>query len=443
MKMMKRLTLITLAAITTLSLQAKEPSDLELAYQKEFTFLKAQKRSLQKRLQSIQVEQKANLAKAKRHVETLQGKLLHLNTRSDMIAQKVAQAERDEQDVTDDNSVLEGTVMQAAATLKPLGLSMRTDSKHAIKELKRAFAFAAQKIESLSTITHSKGSFFLKNGTKVEGDIVNVGNIARFGYSNGTATALVPAGNGAFKAWDNPAHDTAVALKEGKAKESLGLFIYESSVKEIQSAQKKSALDVINSGGAIGWVIVVLGLVALLLIVLRIIFLKRADSNNEEIVGKVAGAMLEKDAKKALKVCKERKGATARVLAATIRNIDKDREHLEDIVSESVLHESSYLDRFGSAVMVIAAVAPLLGLLGTVTGMISTFDVITEFGTGDPKLLSGGISEALVTTELGLIVAIPALLVGNLLSGWAERIKDHMEQAALHVNNVYLSQSKS
>jgi biopolymer transport protein ExbB len=68
--------------------------------------------------------------------------------------------------------------------------------------------------------------------------------------------------------------------------------------------------------------------------------------------------------------------------------------------------------------------------------MIETFDIITDFGTGDPKLLSGGIAVALVTTQLGLIVAIPALLLGNLLSGWAERIKDEMEQAALRVTNL-------
>ena len=93
-------------------------------------------------------------------------------------------------------------------------------------------------------------------------------------------------------------------------------------------------------------------------------------------------------------------------MKATVRNLDRDREHIEDIVAESIMHESERLDRYGSAIMVIAAVAPLLWLLGTVTGMIATFDIITEFGTGDPKLLSGGISIALVTTELGLIVVV-------------------------------------
>ena len=124
------------------------------------------------------------------------------------------------------------------------------------------------------------------------------------------------------------------------------------------------------------------------------------------------------------------------MLRATLENLERDRQHLEDIVSESILHETPQLDRFGSTILVMAAVAPLLGLLGTVTGMISTFDVITEFGTGNPKLLSGGISEALITTELGLIVAIPALLLGNLLSGWSEGIKDDLDKSALRVTNL-------
>ncbi|HKX57517.1 MAG TPA: MotA/TolQ/ExbB proton channel family protein, partial [Xanthomonadales bacterium] len=135
--------------------------------------------------------------------------------------------------------------------------------------------------------------------------------------------------------------------------------------------------------------------------------------------------------------CKELKGSTSRVVASAVRNLERDRAHIEDIVSEQILHESAHLNRFGAFILVIAGVAPLLGLLGTVTGMIATFDVITEFGTGDPKLLSGGISIALVTTEVGLAVAIPALIFGNLLSGWAESIKDEMEKAALHVINLY------
>ena len=435
---MKKIVTLALLSALTMTLQAKS-TDLELAYQKEFTFLKAQKRSLQKRLTELTKHNNDKLKATQKKIDTLQATLLRLNTTSDKLSQHLLQAEREEQDVSDNSSVLEGTMMQSATTLKAFGHKVKTDSKRPVSELEKAFSFAAKQITKLASVQKINGSFFLLDGTKVDGEIIKVGNIASYGYTKDVATALVPAGNGLFKAWDNPAKDSATAIYEGKAKDTLSLFVYESTDKEIDSTVTKSAIDVINSGGAIGWVIVVLGLAALALMLLRVGFLRNADSNTTEIRAKVVGELLEKDEKSALKVCKASKGATARVLAATIRNIDKEREHLEDIVAEAVLHESSFLDRFGTAIMVIAAVAPLLGLLGTVTGMISTFDIITEFGTGDPKMLSGGISEALVTTELGLIVAIPALLVGNLLSGWSEKIKDHMEQAALHVNNVYLS----
>jgi len=116
---------------------------------------------------------------------------------------------------------------------------------------------------------------------------------------------------------------------------------------------------------------------------------------------------------------------------------------MESIVYEAILQESGPLDRFGSAILVIASIAPLLGLLGTVTGMIETFDMITEFGTGDPKLLSEGIAIALVTTELGLIVAIPTLLLGSLLTSWSRSIKRDMEHSALRIINVFLGGSSA
>jgi biopolymer transport protein ExbB len=196
-------------------------------------------------------------------------------------------------------------------------------------------------------------------------------------------------------------------------------------------------LSVINSGGTIAWIIVALGLFGGILIVARLVFLRNASAATGKIVERVGRHVRKGEIDKALATCKEFQGATARVVAAAVRNLDRDRVHLEDIISESLLHESSHLNRFGSIILVIAAVAPLLGLLGTVTGMITTFDIITEFGTGDPKLLSGGISIALVTTEVGLAVAIPTLLLGNVLSSWAENIKGGMEKGALRVINQY------
>ncbi|MGD8580692.1 MAG: MotA/TolQ/ExbB proton channel family protein, partial [Lysobacterales bacterium] len=253
--------------------------------------------------------------------------------------------------------------------------------------------------------------------------------------------ALAPAGDGQFKVWSASSPATAEALAAGQAPDVLDVFLYESSQKAIEEQAGKTLLSVINSGGTIAWIIVGLGALAALLVLLRIGFLYSASKSTGK-VDKAVGDLVEQGRiDEALKACKKLKGSTSNVVASAMRNLNREREHIEDIISEQILHESTHLNRFGALIIVIAAVSPLLGLLGTVTGMIATFDIITEFGTGDPKLLSSGISIALVTTEVGLAVAIPALIFGNLLSGWAESIKDDMEKAALHVMNRYKGRS--
>ncbi len=101
------------------------------------------------------------------------------------------------------------------------------------------------------------------------------------------------------------------------------------------------------------------------------------------------------------------------------------------------------IERFVSTLGMLAAIAPLLGLLGTVTGMINTFHVITYYGAGDPKMMSGGISEALVTTMLGLSVAIPIMLFHTLLSRRVEtQISQMEEKAVAFVNMVFKARNE-
>ena len=124
------------------------------------------------------------------------------------------------------------------------------------------------------------------------------------------------------------------------------------------------------------------------------------------------------------------------VLRAGLEARDEDRDTLESVLQEAILHELPRIERGMAVLAVLGAVAPLLGLLGTVTGMIDTFRVITLFGTGDPKLMSGGISEALITTELGLAVAIPIMLLHTFLSRRADHIVGDMEEKAVQLTNI-------
>jgi biopolymer transport protein ExbB len=116
--------------------------------------------------------------------------------------------------------------------------------------------------------------------------------------------------------------------------------------------------------------------------------------------------------------------------AAAFDNRDQELETLELKIDEAILKEVPQLEKAQSMIKLFAAIAPLLGLLGTVTGMIATFQAITNFGTGDPKLMAGGISQALITTVLGLVAAIPLLLSHNLVSGQSKRLVQILDEQA-------------
>lgn len=120
-----------------------------------------------------------------------------------------------------------------------------------------------------------------------------------------------------------------------------------------------------------------------------------------------------------------------RILALYHQDRSNNVEALELRLLEGVMEEQARLERGLSFIKLLAALAPMLGLLGTVTGMIETFQTITQFGNADPKIMAGGISMALVTTVLGLIAAMPLLLTHNLLSSQAESIRNSIEKQGI------------
>lgn len=433
---MKKIILIMTAALFATSVNASELSE---AYKKEYTFLKAQKSELQSRLIKEDKQQKEDIAVAGEKLNGLQETLIKVSDALQMSQEKLEKLNKKANEVSENGDMTSVVTMQAISALGEYGIALDESNKTSnIQKLTNAFAESEKLYATLSSVRKEKGRFYLPNGKPVDADIVKVGNVAAFGIAKEAAGALAPAGDSKYKLWNSAdASDDAKALFSGERLESIDIFVYENLDKEVEFKKEKTMGDTVRAGGMIGYIILALGAFGLLLIALRIVLLSKSGSRVENLTKTVVEKLNTSGVAEAQEAIKEYKGSTARVLKATLRNITRDREHIEDIVTENILNESSAIDKFGSFVLVIAAVAPLLGLLGTVTGMISTFDIITEHGTGDPKLLSGGISEALVTTMLGLIVAIPLLLLGNLLSGWAQKIKDSMEQSALHVINVF------
>ncbi len=426
--------------LSQLSLGHTEPSELTQAYRKEFAFLEAEKNALLKRLSELDREYDQQVGQEAARVEKLERQVIGMRAQADDIELTLHDVERQTTSAEERSELIQETIERAFRSMRQVGFEVpkQVAEKPAdqAEQIEQMFALAGRAIEQSGSVRQEKNAFFSGDGTLITGDVIRVGNVAAYGISDTAAGALAPAGAGRLKLWPDEASASARDMLEKKSPSTLAIFLFETLDKGIEEKKTKTALRVIRSGGPIAWIIVCLGGVSLLLIVLRIVILLLASSRTDRLLKSVSLLMIDGAREKALKACKQAKGAAARVLRATIRNLDRDRAHLEDIVSEAILHESPFIERFGSTILVIAAVAPLLGLLGTVTGMISTFDVITEFGTGDPKLLSGGISEALVTTELGLIVAIPTLLIGTLLSGRAASILQTMERAALQVMNL-------
>ncbi|MBI9089677.1 MAG: MotA/TolQ/ExbB proton channel family protein [Desulfobacterium sp.] len=207
-----------------------------------------------------------------------------------------------------------------------------------------------------------------------------------------------------------------------------------------QLTHKLSLLEQIPKGGVVVWPILAIALLALLIILERVVFLIRKRLDGTRFMKELKQLMVRQEWEGCDRLFAAHKTKPlARSLAAGMEFRTLKRADMENALQEAILREIPPLERFLSTLGMLAAIAPLMGLLGTVTGMINTFHVITFYGTSDPRMMSGGISEALVTTMLGLCVAIPIMLCHTLLSRQVETMIATMEEKAVAlVNAVFI-----
>ncbi len=417
---------------------AAEDSALDAAYQKEFAYLLAERQVLQTRLDEHAATAAAQLATSRADLERLEGRSIRLELELDRATAVVEGLDREVDGMEEAAGALEATLVAARTTLERPTFSLGeapTDFSGALRQLDAAFDEGTVRLDEGRSVRRSNGDFFLADGTQVSGEMGFVGNVAAYGVSDRGAGALVPAGEGRLRLWSAPADDAARAVASGASVGSLPVYLFESMSRRIEDPPANGLAQKVRAGGIVGLVILGLGAIAMVLVLLRALSLIRLGRGSEAVLGAVSDAVQAGDATQALAAAGGG-SAMASVLRALVPELHLGRDALEQLASEALLVQQPRLERFGTAITVIAAVAPLLGLLGTVTGMISTFDIITRFGTGDPKMLSGGISEALVTTQLGLVVAIPALLLGNLLTSWSTGTMDALERGCLHLANL-------
>jgi biopolymer transport protein ExbB len=169
-----------------------------------------------------------------------------------------------------------------------------------------------------------------------------------------------------------------------------------------------------EQGGPVMWPLLAFSVLGLAVAIERFFALRKARVNVNEFLAKVRKAlMVNRSLRDAIKICEQYPGPVASVMKAGLLKFGQPKEDIEKTIENAALFEMGRLERGLSVLATTANVAPLLGFLGTVTGMINSFDALAKQGLSNPAAVASGISEALITTAAGLIIAIPVQLVYN------------------------------
>jgi biopolymer transport protein ExbB len=276
-----------------------------------------------------------------------------------------------------------------------------------IEEIERLWAMLQQEVNESGKVSRFTHLVTKADGNQEEVEVIRVGSfnlISENGYleyDNGEITELQRQPDGRYLG-------TTSDLMNAPPGETVefGVDVTRGGILALL-VESPTIRDRIEQGGIVGYCIIALGIIGLIIAVLRWFALSSADR-------KVAAQLKRETA--------STDNPLGRVLAAYESNRGADTETVELKLSEAALKEMPALTKGLLFIKVTSAVAPLMGLLGTVTGMIKTFQVITLYGAGDPKMMAGGISQALMTTVLGLVVAIPMVLLHTVVSGKSRKI---------------------
>jgi biopolymer transport protein ExbB len=189
----------------------------------------------------------------------------------------------------------------------------------------------------------------------------------------------------------------------------------------------------VMKGGVLMYPILLCSILTLAILFERLFALRRSRVIPEKFIIEVSDLVRQGRMEDAMTKCRLNDSSIARVLMAGISRHTKPHQQIKEAIEDVGRLEAANLERFLNVIGTIAGIAPLLGLLGTVTGMIKAFNVISHAGIGNPQMLAGGISEALITTAAGLVVAIPAFVFYKILRSRVDKRILRMERVSLEI----------
>lgn len=291
-----------------------------------------------------------------------------------------------------------------------------------------------QRLQDLVGGSAFAGSAAGEDGLVKPGDFVMIGPVALYASQDGSLAGIAEQRIGSLEPTVLPFADpeNMARVKETVANKS-GTFPFDPSLGNARKIEEthETLGEHLKKGGFVVYPIVGMFILAALVAIGKWIQLSLIPMPSEKEVQPLLKAMLHNDHDGARDKVKHIKGPTGVMLKVGVDHIGEPKDLVEEVMYEEMLTTRLRVNKWTSFIAVCASSAPLLGLLGTVTGIINTFKLLTVFGTGDVKTLSGGISEALITTELGLVVAIFSLVLHAFLSRRAKSITDRMEQTAI------------
>lgn len=415
--------------------------------------LKRERTLLQVELQAAKDRQKKSATEAKKTITTLREQIARQRARYELAWRRVLEKERELRQLDARMETLptaEADNVSLSQLEAELGLQTTKDQSQA-QRIKLVFQSAASRLLSSSQIRQTSGQFFLKDGSRVDGTIVHLGVVAAAGVtSTGQGGVLIPTApsSSEFEVVQQAGPKIASYL-QGKGS-AVPVLIYDPKNPPARSdldldakAKPKAAprtwRDTVKDAAPVGYVILGLGALALLVMFVRLLALGYMHTRERRAGKRLLAQMHEHHHDRELDdLIKDARGghtALDRITLQALSHRHLPLELYENSVQATLIVELGRVSRGLSALRAIAAVSPLLGLLGTVIGMITTFEALTVAGSAsDPQALSGGIAQALATTQLGLVVAVPALLAYSGLRGWASRVETYIEHIAVEIS---------
>jgi len=269
----------------------------------------------------------------------------------------------------------------------------------------------------------------VKNGT-----FALLGPVAYFASEDGALSGIAEQRLGSLEPAVQPYADpTFAALTREFVAKGEGRVPFDptlGSARKIEETRESLREHIAKGGPVVAPILGLAGVVTVVSIV-KWILLALVRLPSEKRLAGLLRAVRQRDREAAARAAAGLRGPAGVMLRAGVEQLDAPKDLIEEVMFETLLDTRFRINKALPLISVSAACAPLLGLLGTVTGIIGTFKLITVFGSGDVKMLSAGISEALITTELGLCVAIPSLVAHSFLSRKAKAIIDGMERIAI------------